>query len=263
MSIRYDVRSLSQSDRRSARPRPPEGELPHYHQAARFPGEEVTETTSFAAQETLFAHAGDVDLSAYRVQRNRVDYVVIVGEPPPTDLHDHLRAMLATGASAVVPEDVLRRLQARRTATTQDGPWVEGHYRPGKRLPSPTKAAGVRSTRASARVPLHIYVYSWYDAGRGAMTTMAKAPVTITIDPDSELGRALDESIDEPVVLQRGTTRFRVIRDPDDPWAQYDPDKIRAALRTYAGMITPEEADRIKEGIYRGREEGTRPLTRP
>lgn len=92
---------------------------------------------------------------------------------------------------------------------------------------------------------------------------MANEPLTITIDPDSALGRALDDTGDEPVVLLRGATRFRVTRDPDDPWANYDPEKIRSALRTYAGMITPEEADRIKKGIYRGREEGTRPLTRP
>jgi hypothetical protein len=41
---------------------------------------------------------------------------------------------LAAGEPAVVPEDVLRLLNARRTAATQVGPWVEGHYRPGKRL---------------------------------------------------------------------------------------------------------------------------------
>jgi hypothetical protein len=59
---------------------------------------------------------------------------VIVGEPPPADLHDELRSVLAAGEATVVPEDVLRLLNARRTAVTQVGPWVEGHYRPGKRL---------------------------------------------------------------------------------------------------------------------------------
>jgi hypothetical protein len=61
----------------------------------------------------------------------------------------------------------------------------------------------------------------------------------------------------------RGTTRFRVTRDPDDPWASYDPAKLRAGLRKVAGLLTPEEGDRIIETIYRGREEGTRPLDRP
>ncbi|MBA2521632.1 MAG: hypothetical protein H0V24_18400 [Chloroflexia bacterium] len=92
---------------------------------------------------------------------------------------------------------------------------------------------------------------------------MSNAPLTITIDPDSELGRALDETDGSPVVLLRAGARFRVTRDPDDPWANYDPDKVRAGLRKFAGMLTPEEGERIKETISRGREEGTRPLDRP
>jgi hypothetical protein len=92
---------------------------------------------------------------------------------------------------------------------------------------------------------------------------MAKEPLTITIDPDSELGRLLDETNGAPVVLLRGSTRFRVIREAEDPWATYDPAKLRAGLKKVAGLLSPEEGDRIIETIYRGREEGTRPITRP
>jgi hypothetical protein len=92
---------------------------------------------------------------------------------------------------------------------------------------------------------------------------VAKESLTIVIDPDSELGRALDETDGEPVVLLRNGTRFRVTRDPDDPWANYDPERVRDGLRKFAGMLTREEGERIKELIYRGREEGTRPITRP
>jgi hypothetical protein len=92
---------------------------------------------------------------------------------------------------------------------------------------------------------------------------MAKAPLTITIDPNSELGRALDDAEGEPVVLLRGAARFRVIREADDPWATYDPARLRAGLERVAGLLSPEEGDRIIEEIYRGREEGTRPITRP
>lgn len=92
---------------------------------------------------------------------------------------------------------------------------------------------------------------------------MSKAPLTITIDSDSELGRALDEPADEPVVLVRGKARFRVIRETDDPWAHYNPEKVRAGLKKVAGLLTPEEGDRIIETIYRGREEGARPIDRP
>lgn len=93
---------------------------------------------------------------------------------------------------------------------------------------------------------------------------MVKEPVTITIDPDSELGRALDQTTDDaPVVLVRGSTRFRVMRDPNDPWVNYDPESVLEGLREIAGTLSPEEGARMKELIYRGREEGTRPITRP
>ena len=65
------------------------------------------------------------------------------------------------------------------------------------------------------------------------------------------------------IILVRNGARFRVTPDSEDPWANYDPEKVRAALRKFAGMLTPEEGERIKENIYRGREEGARPLDRP
>jgi hypothetical protein len=92
---------------------------------------------------------------------------------------------------------------------------------------------------------------------------MGKEPLTITIDPESDLGRALDESGNGTVVLLRGRTRFRVTREADDPWTDYDPARLRAGLKNVASLLSPEEGDRIIETIYRGREEGTRPITRP
>ena len=92
---------------------------------------------------------------------------------------------------------------------------------------------------------------------------MNKEPRTITVDPDSELGRALDTDDDEPIVLVRGANRFRVTRDPADPWASYDPEAVLDALHEIAGTLAPAEGARMKALVYRGREEGTRPLTRP
>jgi hypothetical protein len=92
---------------------------------------------------------------------------------------------------------------------------------------------------------------------------MATEPLTITIDPESELGRVLDEMDGKPVVLVRSGRRFRVTPDPDDPWANYDPARLRAGLEKVAGLLSAEDGDRIIEDIYRGREEGTRPIDRP
>jgi hypothetical protein len=93
--------------------------------------------------------------------------------------------------------------------------------------------------------------------------TMTKEPLTITVDPDSELGRALDDSDGAPVVLVRGSAHFRVVRAADDLWAGYDPEAVLAGLHAVAGTMSPEEGERIKQLIYRAREEGTRPLSRP
>jgi hypothetical protein len=91
----------------------------------------------------------------------------------------------------------------------------------------------------------------------------AKAPRTITIDPDSELGRALEEPDEPSIVLVRDGRRYRVIRDAEDPWANYDPERVLEGLQEIAGTLSPAEGERMKELIYHGREEGTRPLTRP
>lgn len=87
--------------------------------------------------------------------------------------------------------------------------------------------------------------------------------ITVTIDDDSELGRALDAHPHQPITLLKGRRRYQVINDPDDIWATYDPERVRVALEKVAGTLTPEEGDRLKEAIYRAREEGTRPPDRP
>ncbi len=92
---------------------------------------------------------------------------------------------------------------------------------------------------------------------------MAKDVPTIHLDPDSELAFALAAADDEPLLLESNGVRFRVIRATDDLWANYDPEAVLMALRAVAGTMSAEEGERIKQQIYRGREEGTRPLSRP
>jgi hypothetical protein len=90
-----------------------------------------------------------------------------------------------------------------------------------------------------------------------------KEPLTIHLDPDSELARALARTGEEPVFLDSNGKRFRVIRVDDDPWVGYDPDAVLDALQEVAGTLSSEEGERMKELIYRARDEGTRPIDRP
>lgn len=92
---------------------------------------------------------------------------------------------------------------------------------------------------------------------------MAKAPLTIHVDPGSDLARALQNADATPVVLDSNGVRYRVRRDDDHLWADYDPERFRAGLRAVAGTLTPEEGERLKALIYQAREEGSRPPDRP
>ncbi len=46
-----------------------------------------------------------------------------------------------------------------------------------------------------------------------------------------------------------------------DPWADYDPGRVRTVLRKFAGFLSEDEAERRIAAIYRAREEGSRPLS--
>ena len=92
---------------------------------------------------------------------------------------------------------------------------------------------------------------------------MAKEPLTIHIDPESELARILAAAEETPVVLNSNGVRFRVMRAEGDLWANYDPEAVLGGLREIEGTLSADAGERMKALIYRGREEGTRPVTRP
>jgi hypothetical protein len=92
------------------------------------------------------------------------------------------------------------------------------------------------------------------------VSRMVKGAGPIKVAPDSELGRLLDAASLAPVVLEKDGVRYRVGRlDADDPSAGYDPEAVRAAIRLSAGVLKPADAEALKAGIYRAREEGSRP----
>lgn len=92
---------------------------------------------------------------------------------------------------------------------------------------------------------------------------MNAEPRKYTVTPDSELSHLLSNADREPVILENGNMRFRVVREAEDIWAGYDPDAVIAGMEAAAGSITPEEAERMKQLIYEAREAGTQPITRP
>jgi hypothetical protein len=74
------------------------------------------------------------DLSAFRLQLDRIWHVAILGEQPTPALDRRLRLILSSGTPAQIPDEVMNILLARRVEAIRLGPWVERHHRPGRHL---------------------------------------------------------------------------------------------------------------------------------
>lgn len=115
-------------------PEPREHEPVPYYRAARFERERRAERAYVRVQEMVLHASNEVDLSTYRLLLNQVSHVVVLGEPPPEGVDRQLGRILSAGAPATLPADVLQILAERRARATKLGPWLEGHYRPGRPL---------------------------------------------------------------------------------------------------------------------------------
>lgn len=99
---------------------------------------------------------------------------------------------------------------------------------------------------------------------------MATTEKTINVEPGGELDRLLAEANGAALILVRNGVRYRLHREEsaaeaneDDPWADYDPERLIAGVRAVAGSMSEAEAERLKAYIYAGREEGSRPADGP
>ncbi len=113
-------------------PRREQAPLPYY-QAARFPDEHHAGRAYSLAQQAIYTDPEN-DLSVYRIQLNTIWHVVVLGQQPPERLEQKLQEILASGEPTSLPPELLKLLTERRAQATQIGPWVEGHYRSGKRI---------------------------------------------------------------------------------------------------------------------------------
>jgi hypothetical protein len=95
--------------------------------------EPVAKEAYFQSQELVFADER-ADLSVYRFLLDQISHVAVLGATPPEEIDTQLRAILSTGDPVLLPSDILTALYGRRAQMKQRGTWVEGHYRPGKKL---------------------------------------------------------------------------------------------------------------------------------
>ena len=92
---------------------------------------------------------------------------------------------------------------------------------------------------------------------------MKVAPRPVEVEPGSTIDQLIEEASGKPLVLVRNGVRYRLDRDEKDPWADYDPEKVRAGMRAAAGRWIGMDAEAFTEYLYRAREEGSRPPDRP
>jgi hypothetical protein len=107
-----------------------------YHVAAHYTDEHVQDSArAYSQAQQLIATPG-ILLSAYRFEYPPVApgwFVAVLGETPPEEIQARLLAILSAGEPATLPDKVRKFLEQRRAQASQIAPWVEGHYRPGKR----------------------------------------------------------------------------------------------------------------------------------
>jgi hypothetical protein len=86
---------------------------------------------------------------------------------------------------------------------------------------------------------------------------------TIHLTSGGELDRLFEAAKESPLILEKDGIRYRLSREDDEVWANYDPDTVLAAIRTAGGTLSREEGEKLKSDMYRAREEGSRPADRP
>ena len=106
--------------------------LPDYCRAVRYSEEPPSAQAYFQAQNML----ADVthELSSYRFQLDQIWHVAVLGDRPPEAFDQQIQSILADGEATTLPSEILILLNQRRLQAAAIAPWVEGHYRPGKRV---------------------------------------------------------------------------------------------------------------------------------
>jgi len=104
-----------------------------YYMASCFRSDLPAKIAYSQAEELIFRDR-KADLSAYRFLLDNVRHVAVVGAPPHERLQKQLEKILSYGEPATLPEEIVTALHKRRVEMKRHGEWVEGHYRPGKKL---------------------------------------------------------------------------------------------------------------------------------
>ncbi len=111
------------------------GGRPEYCQASKFGKYRSAASVEAYNQAAQRVFNSPCDLSVFRFLFNWRWHVAVIGAPPPADIDQELRQILAQGRRVSLPHQVVSLLWQRRSEFAWRGHWVEGHHHPGIRLP--------------------------------------------------------------------------------------------------------------------------------
>lgn len=93
---------------------------------------------------------------------------------------------------------------------------------------------------------------------------MAREPKKIKVAPGSELARLLTQAASTPLLIEKDGELYRLDRiekEPESIWKDYDPEKVKEALRKSAGALAGVDTDALLRDIHEARQQGTRGRT--
>lgn len=91
---------------------------------------------------------------------------------------------------------------------------------------------------------------------------MTVEPKRIRVNADTNLEQVLEEARSSSVLLEKDGVTYR-LEEAGGIWSGYDPEKVRAAISATAGSWADADTDTLLSNLYRAREEGSRPVSRP
>lgn len=84
-------------------------------------------------------------------------------------------------------------------------------------------------------------------------------PKRIKVEPGSELARLLEEANEAPLLLEKDGVLYHLTAfgSEADIWVGYDPQRVRAGLKTSAGALSGVDTNQLLADIHESREQRT------
>ena len=84
---------------------------------------------------------------------------------------------------------------------------------------------------------------------------MVAEPIIVVVDPEGEVATLLERATDAPLVVELNGRRYRVSRDPDDLFADYDPQRAEQAFARVFGILKGVDREALKAELRAQRDQ--------